>query len=250
MIGDLPYMIKDHWPLKALSMHLSLGYPLGLQSSMVFNHDHHDHRDCAELEQCTVLGHTFLSEFGFKSHKQQSSSDLLDGGLCHRGQFSDQTHAPLELHKEAQRYQCWFTYNRRNAGTITRCRDTEHWPDRSLSPSHGDVPWQWSQRGSLRQRSMQKRSYPTFTSNEATREPPSRYTGVRGAHLLEGTGSDQWGVLGTAQGAAAIVDVNSIRGLVQEIASVQTLLRRLWRNSGFWPSQQGLRRDTDLLIKF
>ena len=71
---------------------------------MVFNHNHNDHRDHAELEQCTVLGHTLLSEFGFKSHKQQSSSDLLDGGLYHHGQFSDETHAPLELHKEAQHY--------------------------------------------------------------------------------------------------------------------------------------------------
>ena len=79
---------------------------------MVFNHDHHYHRDRAELEQCTVLGHTFLSEFGSKSHKQQSSSDLLDGGLCHRGQFSDQTHAPLELHKElnATTPQCRHNY--------------------------------------------------------------------------------------------------------------------------------------------
>ena len=65
-------------------------------------------------------------------------------------------------------------------------------------------------------RRMQMRSYPTFTSNEATREPPSRYTGVRGAHLLEGTEADQCGKLGTAQGAAAIVDVNSIRGLYRK----------------------------------
>ena len=140
-------------------MHLSLGYPLGLQSSMVFNHDHHDHRDRAELEQCTVLGHTFLSEFGFKSHKQQSSSDLLDGGLFHRGQFSDQTHAPLELHKEAQRYHSVGSHpttampaqspgaGTLNTGQIAAC----------LHPTgmlHDNEV-----RGSLRQRSMQMRSY-------------------------------------------------------------------------------------------
>ena len=64
-------------------------------------------------------------------------------------------------------------------------------------------------RGSLRQRSI--------TSNEvighpATRDPPSRYTGVRGAHLKETVRGNWWrsmrGALGAAQGAADIVDVN------------------------------------------
>ena len=159
----------------------------------------------------------FLSEFGFKSHKQQSSSDLLDGGLCHRGQFSDQTHAPLELHKEAQRYHSVGSHTTAampaqspgagtlNTGQIAAC----------LHPT--GILHDNEVRGSLRQRSMQMRSCPPFTSNEAighpaTRDPPSRYTGVRGAHLKETVRGNWWRSMrcvgGTAQGAAAIVDVN------------------------------------------
>ena len=65
------------------------------------------------VAQCTVPGHTFMSEIGSKSHKQKQFTLTVPSG-----QLSDQTHAPLE---------CLFTYNRRNAGTITRCKDTEHW---------------------------------------------------------------------------------------------------------------------------